>query len=288
MAGPTLGQVCGDRSGGFRYLDLSPGYRRQTGQYAEKPDRIDAGGGQAREITFRIRVERRINQWIAIKREIEYRTCNPRSCPGVTCGGRVEFGTWLRFFTKEKSGSLGSRSRRANVSLTKAAISAADAASRPARSRSAAPPWAQLAKFVEKEIVLPQCKRHLLGRPSQQSQQLIVRQKMPVPSDDGKAGPAEFVPRSRALIPIPCSRLRSPDIFRLRPHHGGDSFQRHQWPVSPDERCRRLGNQDTSSGTGADPMGRAAEDSKPARRTGASGQSPGPQLGRSGSCGKHL
>ena len=113
----------------------------------------------------------------------------------------------------------------------------------------------EVAQFDPEKIVFAQGEGHLLGRPVEQLQQLLVGQQMPVALDNGDIGSPSLIGSDARGFFQPHRAADPQDFRRFRAHYFGKSFDRDQRPVAPDEGVQAIWEMGEIQSNGRSPFG---------------------------------
>ena len=217
---------------------LVPRERRQVRQQPLQPNSAHPGLRQPRQVTVRIRVQVRIQQGIPVQGEIRITEARHgclarvrRTWRNGGIGGRTQPGheTEKRFLAGQRH--MAKRFAHDRRDLRR---------SRALRRRRRGPvqrftPGFERSEFDEQEIVLAQRERELFGSPTQQRQELVVREQMPVPADHRDERPLLDLPRDCRGRPQSQQLAQLLQVRFPRPDRRRHPRQRNQLPVPPDE-----------------------------------------------------
>ena len=241
-------------------LPRVPGKRRQPRQDCLQPYPVHARRRQPRQVSVRVRVQRGIEQRIAIEGEV-----------GITVPRRE--GAGARRPARRRPWAVATVPSRTQTKAVPAPRPPLETPLRRTPAISRARAWLrasgglvlqrlalrlQVAQLDEQEVVLAQRESHLLRRPAQELQELLVRQQVPVAAmtDSAERRCCSTVIRGGPFNPmLRPSRTISPALAPTTSpiRRAGTSCQlRHT------NACSRSGKCGNATGFGALPCGRSA------------------------------
>ena len=219
-----------------------PRQRREMAQFHMQPHRVFACRRQPGEQPVGIRIECRVEQRVAAQGEVGVSHAQRRFFVGSRRAPVTRERGLQRPDKREKRIGTLQPSARKNLSHHTGDLCRTRVLF--CRRRRPAQRLAlrfEQPQFVKEEIVLAQRVGESFRRPTEQREDLVVGQQMPVAADERQVRAATLLVVKAAWRLQPHAAAERDDVGRLRTHHFRQTPRRHQCPVTPHEGMQPTG-----------------------------------------------